>query len=115
LRRLREGRTPATAGKLLGYASDEGHFYSPAADLAARSTDLAILDAWVDSPVVRKKISVISIKTQMANNMMRKSRKTTMRKSRKNEMSMRKAEGGKRRKARRATRKTRKTRRTHRK
>lgn len=122
VRRLREGGAPATAGKLLGYAADEGHFYSPAADLVARSTDLAILDAWVDSPVVRKKISVISIKTQMANNMMRKSRKNTMRKSRKNEMSMRKAnvpamrkaEGGKRRKTR-ATRKTRKTRKASRK
>jgi hypothetical protein len=109
VRRLREGPTPA-AGKLLGYAPDEGHFYSPAADLAARSTDLALLDAWVDSPVVRKKIAAISITTQMANmrkNNMRKSRKNNMRKSRK-------TEGGKRRKAR-ATRKARKTRRTSRK
>jgi prolyl oligopeptidase PreP (S9A serine peptidase family) len=112
-RRLREGPATDMAGKLLGYVPDEGHFYSPAADLAARSTDLALLDAWVDNPVVRKKIAAISITTQMMN--MRKSRKNNMRKSRKNDMpAMRKAEGGKRRKAR-ATRKARKTRRAHRK
>ncbi len=46
------GSSPAPSmPKLLGIASDQGHFYSGTTELDARATDLAILDAFIGRPI----------------------------------------------------------------
>lgn len=90
----------APEGKLFAFGKSQGHFYDEEADLKARSSDLAVLHNWITQPVVRQKISAMSIK--MANNA-RKNRNT-----RKNMKGGKKAKRSTTRKARKASRKNRK-------
>lgn len=88
--RARAGAVP----KIFQYKADEGHFYSGDADIKARATDLATIDAWADGQLSgfrppeprQEKIAVQGI--QMARSMSRKNR--TRAASRKNRSSTRK-------------------------
>lgn len=103
--RLRGEGAEDGEGKLFAFGKDQGHFYDEDADIKARSYDLAILHTWITQPIVRQKISAMSIK--MANNVRknnRNTRKNNAMKGGKKRSTTRKAS----RKGRKATRKARK-------
>lgn len=107
--RLREGDEADWAGKLFAFEPAEGHFYRREADIAARSTDLAILMTRLMAPAVREKMSRKGI--QMARSTRSATRKVSGGRRRTMNAAMRKSRKASRkanRKSRKASRRSRK-------